>query len=387
VAIKKLENGKYQVDYYIDKKRVFKRFPTHRAAKEHFLSVQAAKAGGTLIDTRSGGRMKFHDLYEEWITRIETSGADGSRPASPVTVAGYRRIYRNHIQPHFEHRRLADITLAVVNGWLESFKSNDARRRSYGQLGRMLQHGVDRGYLAANVARNPTVNNIPRPEPTREPSPLTASQLKKLAEECARGGRYDGQSHHSYGLLILFAGTTGLRWSEIAGLRASSLTLDSRPRVVVRSTLVPVDGRLQLRETTKGRRPRTVAIPQSVADLLALHIEGLGPGEAVFTSPNGKELRSSNFARRILHPAIDRCQAEDSEFPSIVFHDLRRTAVSLTISGGSNPKVVQQIAGHKSAVTTMDVYAHVYDDDLQSSAQAVEGLLNLVSLGAEEVPA
>jgi integrase len=287
VGVKKLESGKYQVDYYIDKKRVFKRFETNRAAKEHFQSVEAAKAGGTLVDTRKGGKMRFHDLYEEWIRRIESSGADGLRPASPVTVAGYGRIYRTHIQPHFEHRLLANITLAAVNGWLESFRSNDARRRSYGQLGRMLQHGVDRGYLATNVARNPTVNNIPTPEPTREASPLTVKQLERLAEECARGGRYDGQSHEAYRLLILFAGTTGLRWSEVAGLRASSLTLDNKPQVIVRSTLVPVDGRLQLRETTKGRRPRTVPIPQSVAASLALHVAGLAPGAAVFTSPNG----------------------------------------------------------------------------------------------------
>ena len=292
-----------------------------------------------------------------------------------------------HIQPHFEHRPLANIRLAVVNQWLESFKSDDARRRSYGQLGRMLQHAVDRGYLAANVARNPTVNYIPTPEPKREASPLTAKQLERLADECARGGRYDGQSHDEYRLMILFAGTTGLRWSEIAGLRASSLSLDDKPQVVVRSTLVPVDGRLQLRETTKGRRPRTVPIPQSVAESLARHVAALTPNGAVFTSPNGQELRSSNFSRRILHPAIDRCQTEDANFPRIVFHDLRRTAVSLSISVGSNPKVVQQIAGHKSAVTTMDVYAHVYDDDLHSSARAVDELLSFGSVDMDKSPA
>lgn len=376
MGVKKLENGKYQVDYRIDGKRIFKRFVTLRAAKEHFQTVEVARAGGTLIDTRSGGRMQFHALYEEWIKRIEASGADGSRPASPVTVAGYRRIYLTHIKPQFQHRPLAQITLQVINAWLETFQSDDARRRAYRQLGRMLQHAVDRGYLAANVARNPTVNNIPRPEPVREAAPLTAKQLHRLAEACSRSARYAGQSHDSYGLLILFAGTTGLRWSEIAGLRSTSLVFGEKPEVKVRSSLVPVDGRQQFRETTKGRRPRSVPIPKSVAILLEAHVGEVSDGGLVFTSPSGAELRSSNFARRILHPAIERCQVEDETFPRIVFHDLRRTAVSLAISAGANVKVVQQIAGHKSAVTTMDVYAHHYEDDLHSSARAVDELLS-----------
>lgn len=376
MGVKKLENGKYQVDYRIDGKRIFKRFPTLRAAKEHYQSVEAARAGGTLIDTRSGGKMQFHALFEEWIRRIETSGADGSRPSSPVTVAGYRRIYSTHIKPSFQYRPLSQITLQVINAWLETFQSDDARRRAYRQMGRMLQHAVDRGYLAANVARNPTVNNIPTPVPAREAAPLTAKQLTRLADACSGGGRYGGQSHESYGLLILFAGTTGLRWSEIAGLRNTSLVFGEKSHVKVQSSLVPVDGRQQFRETTKGRRPRTVPIPASVATLLAAHVGGASDGRLVFTSPSGAELRSSNFARRVLHPAIERCQAEDATFPRIVFHDLRRTAVSLAISAGANVKVVQQIAGHKSAVTTMDVYAHHYEDDLHSSAKAVDGLLS-----------
>lgn len=376
MGVKKLDNGKYQVDYRIDGKRIFKRFPTLRAAKEHFRSVEVARAGGTLVDTRSGGKMQFHALYEEWIRRIETAGANGSRPASPVTVAGYRRIYLTHIKPNFQHRPLSQITLQVINAWLETFDSDDARRRAYRQMGRMLQHAVDRGYLASNVARNPTVNNIPTPAPAREAAALTAKQLTTLADACSRGARYDGQSHESYGLLILFAGTTGLRWSEIAGLRNTSLIFGENSYVKVQSSLVPVDGRQQFRETTKGRRPRTVPIPASVATLLAAHVGGRLDGRLVFTSPAGAELRSSNFARRIFHPAIELCRAEDETFPPIVFHDLRRTAVSLAISAGANVKVVQQIAGHRSAVTTMDVYAHHYEDDLHSSARAVDGLLS-----------
>ncbi|HKU29260.1 MAG TPA: site-specific integrase, partial [Arthrobacter sp.] len=294
----------------------------------------------------------------------------------PVTVAGYRRVYEKHMQPHLEHRTLASVTLPVINDWLRTFETDDARQRAYRQLGRMLQFAVDSGYLAANPARNATINHVPKPAPVREPAALTAPQLRALAEQAAVGGRYEGASHDAYGLLILFAGTTGLRWSEVSGLRAGALRFGDSPEVVVRTTLVPVDGRLEFRETTKGRKPRTVPIPGSVAAELEAHVKGVSFDALVFTSPSGAELRSSNFARRVFHPAVGRCQAFDPDFPEVVFHDLRRTAVTLAVSAGANVKLVQQIAGHSSAVTTMDVYAQLFAHDAQSSARAVDGLLS-----------
>jgi len=376
MAIKKLPGGKYEHDYRVDGKRRYKRFRTKGEAQAHELQVNTAKAGGTLMDTRKGGKIRFHDLYEEWIARIEKVGARGARPSSPVTVAGYRRIYESHLKPHLEYRALATITLTVINDWLQTFATDDARQRSYRQLGRMLEYAVGRGYLPANPARNATINHVPQPEPIRDPAALTVAQLQALAEEAANGGRYADASHDVYRLLILFAGTTGLRWSEISGLYPDALTFGDRPQVIVRTTLVPVDGRLQFREKTKSGKPRTVPIPPSVAALLEDHLERSHLGGLVFTSPKGGALRSSNFARRTFRPAVDRCRTADPTFPSIVFHDLRRTAVTLAISTGTHVKVVQEIAGHSSAVTTLDVYAQLFADDAHSSARAVDALLH-----------
>jgi integrase len=47
---------------------------------------------------------------------------------------------------------------------------------------------------------------------------------------------------------------------------------------------------------------------------------------------------------------------------------LRHTAASLAISAGANPKVVQRMLGHASAAMTLDVYADLFDTDLDSVA-------------------
>ena len=52
-------------------------------------------------------------------------------------------------------------------------------------------------------------------------------------------------------------------------------------------------------------------------------------------------------------------------------HALRRTAASLAISVGSNPKVVQRMLGHASAATPLDVYADLFECDLDAVAESV----------------
>ena len=52
-------------------------------------------------------------------------------------------------------------------------------------------------------------------------------------------------------------------------------------------------------------------------------------------------------------------------------HDLRHTAASLAVSAGANVKAVQRMLGHASAAMTLDVYADLFDDDLDAVAIAL----------------
>ncbi|MDX6317745.1 MAG: hypothetical protein QOD35_1145, partial [Nocardioidaceae bacterium] len=52
--------------------------------------------------------------------------------------------------------------------------------------------------------------------------------------------------------------------------------------------------------------------------------------------------------------------------------ELRHTAASLAISAGGNVKAVQRMLGHKSASMTLDVYADLFEDDLNSVADRLD---------------
>ena len=53
-------------------------------------------------------------------------------------------------------------------------------------------------------------------------------------------------------------------------------------------------------------------------------------------------------------------------------HELRHIAASLAVSAGANVKAVQRMLGHASAAVTLDVYADLFDDDLDSVATALD---------------
>jgi integrase len=53
-------------------------------------------------------------------------------------------------------------------------------------------------------------------------------------------------------------------------------------------------------------------------------------------------------------------------------HKLRHTAASLAVSAGANVKAVQRMLGHASAAMTLDLYADLFDDDLEAVAERLD---------------
>ena len=54
-------------------------------------------------------------------------------------------------------------------------------------------------------------------------------------------------------------------------------------------------------------------------------------------------------------------------------HALRHSAAARMIGAGWSAKAVQQTLGHASAGFTLSVYGHLFDDDLDALAEALDG--------------
>ncbi|MBI0086898.1 tyrosine-type recombinase/integrase [Bifidobacterium sp. M0404] len=56
----------------------------------------------------------------------------------------------------------------------------------------------------------------------------------------------------------------------------------------------------------------------------------------------------------------------------MTIHDLRHTVASLMVKSGANVKAIQRRLGHTSAAMTLDAYADLFDDDLDSVGGGVD---------------
>jgi len=58
--------------------------------------------------------------------------------------------------------------------------------------------------------------------------------------------------------------------------------------------------------------------------------------------------------------------------PKIRFHDLRHCYASLSIEQGENIKYIQKQLGHSKPTVTLEIYAHLFDDNNPEAAKRLD---------------
>ena len=112
---------------------------------------------------------------------------------------------------------------------------------------------------------------------------------------------------------------------------------------------------------------------------MADQIAGKGRDDLVFSDAGGQHLRRtrvSTGSRSWFKTAL-----REAELEPMTLHDLRHTAASLAISSGANVKAVQRMLGHASAAMTLDLYADLFDDDLDEVAMRLQAAVSAANVG------
>ncbi|MFB7724121.1 tyrosine-type recombinase/integrase [Nocardia sp. NPDC056100] len=161
--------------------------------------------------------------------------------------------------------------------------------------------------------------------------------------------------------LVLTLAYTGIRFGEAVALRATAVDLDTR-RITIFRSATGVTGKGVVETSTKNHTTRAVPIPRTLVAELQVLLEDRGPEALVFASHKGGYLTSTEF-RWVFNQAV-----LEAGLKGVVPHGLRHTA----ISAGANIKVVQRMLGHKTATLTLDLYGHLFPDDLDAVADGMD---------------
>jgi integrase len=210
-----------------------------------------------------------------------------------------------------------------------------------------LDHAVRSGRIRSNPAHG---LGLPRTQ-RRDYVFLTHDQVRDLASAAG-----------PWQVFVLVLAYTGLRWGEATALRVCDIDLVRR-RIDVRRAFSDVGGQIVL-GTPKSHQSRTVPIPRFLTRELAAAVTSKHADDLVFTMPGGSVVRLSNWRRAVFVLA----RAKSGLSGRFRIHDLRHTAASLMIQAGYPPKMLQEIMGHASITTTLDLYGHLYPGDMDRYA-------------------
>jgi integrase len=185
---------------------------------------------------------------------------------------------------------------------------------------------------------------------------------------------------------------TDMRRGALLALRWRDIDLDAATVSIRRSAgvvRVKGEGAKVLTGPTKGNTSRVVSIdPASVAlarahrhERAALSLSLVTPAALVFADEEGRGLHPERFSRKF-QSELKRCRKVLPDLPEARLHDLRHTHATILLSGGKPVKTVSARLGHKSAVVTMTVYAHVLPayahvlpgDDADAAAMFADGI-------------
>lgn len=345
-SIDRRANGRWRARYRDGLGRQHSRhFDRKVDARRWLATVEVARSRGEWIDPGLS-RIAVGEWALDWL--------DAQVQLKPSTRARYRVALERHVFPTWEQVPLASIAYSDVAAWVADLVAGGLAPATVRYAHRVFSLTLAHAVRAGRLARNPA-EDVPLPRLVRKPAVfLDHGQVAKLADACA-----------PHGLFVRFLAYTGLRWGEATALRVHRLDL-ARRRVTVATAFVSIDGQL-VEGTPKTHRSREVPVPRFLARQLEEHVAELLPTALVFTTSSGAPLRSSNFRQRIWLPATEACGLS-----GLRLHDLRHTAASLAVKSGANPKVVQQMLGHASAAMTLDVYAGLFNADLDDVADRLD---------------
>lgn len=260
---------------------------------------------------------------------------------------------------------------------------------------------VDDDYIRKNPSKGiyrklKTDGSAPKP---KRRIALTKTQQQNFLRFIAKSPTYS----HWLPIMTVLLGT-GMRVAECTGITKSDINL-SENTISVNHNLIyrVIDGKAGFHITTPKTESGTRIIPilyPEVAEQLRLQIETIdalypddqlvlgGVHGFVFRNRTGSFMSAHNINRAIERISVtynmeemDQAELEDREpdlLPHFSVHNLRHTFCTRLCESTNDVKFIQQVMGHADFSTTMDIYTHITQENMQEKAKSISANMKLM---------
>ncbi len=278
-----------------------------------------------------------------------------------ATVQGHESYLALHILPKWQDYKLSEVKTVAVEQWLDSMDYAPATKTKLRNImSAVYSHGIRHEWITFNPISKVRCSA----KRLREPDVLTPPEFQALLRELPLRER----------LMVMIAGSTGLRRSELFALRWSDVNFFTMEIAVTRSC---VRNHFGDTKTEASRKP--VPLHKSVCDVLAeWRSASLYKCDDDFLFPslrmNGTQpLMPDIVLKKAIRPALTRAGITGKV---IGWHSFRHSLATNLRSLGVDVKVAQELLRHANSRTTMDLYTQAVSADKRSaSLRQIELLL------------
>jgi integrase len=329
----------------------------------------------TNIDVRAGVHVSpaksptVAQAGQDWIKASEAKGLERS------TLKQYREHTKIHINPILGELKLAEVNTPTVRKFeiaiRERGTSPALTKMVLTSLHGIFAEAVEHGRAAQNPVRGLRKNR----KSDRKKTKLKVGVDVPTPEEV---GRIIETAPRRWRPLFIVAAFTGLRSSELRGLRWSDVDIDGKVLKVEQRA----DRFQAIGDPKSAAGRRHVPFGPIVANTLREWKLACPKGEMdlVFPNSEGKIDWHANIAQRGFIPTVEKALGKPAKYTGL--HCLRHFYASWCIDRGIAPKVIQERMGHSSITITFDRYGHLFprDDDVAEIEAAELSVVNATQM-------
>src|SRR5712692_5524932 len=327
-------------------RRRWMRFGSYREAREGLSSLVGKTAKRTLARATNE---RLSEYFPRWLENHK-------RNIAAKTAYEYERILARHLTPALGRIALKDLEAEDIDGYVTARLRDGLSPTSVLHHFTLLHKALSDAVRMKRLPSNPA-DAVERPKGSkREVVVLDEEQLRLFLGTAKRRSRYYR--------LYLMAALTGLRQSELCGLKWDHVDL-ATARISVQAAFYRVGGRQIWKEPKSASSRRNIGLsPELVEELRTLkreqdarraalgglyHEHGL-----VFCQDSGAPLHAHNIVRRDFRRVLTKAFAkiddstnpptvDETPVPKITFHSLRHSFATLLLRHGTPMKVASSL--------------------------------------------
>jgi integrase len=275
-------------------------------------------------------------------------------------IKDFLRLY---IEPHWGSCKLREVRAVAVEKWLKNLTKKDGepfarptKAKIRNIMSAVFNHAIRYEFLPQGM--NPITLVRQSAKRMRVPDVLDAAEVAALFTHLSARDR----------VMVLLDASTGLRRSELMGLKWVDLDFEQLEISVTRSVYQSVVGKCK---TEASRKP--VPLDPWVAEELLMWKQSAPynqPDDWIFASPRTKGKRPYQpdmILQRGIRPVAEKAGITKR----IGWHTFRHTFSTLLQSGGADVKVMQELLRHANSRITLDIYTQAMSPEKRKAQTSV----------------